>query len=251
MEDRVSLTGQMRYLLVVDSDWNERFTLSMLLQRFGYPVASTNNAEEGVEFLCVAPATAIFAEAGKVGTELITRLKADIRFRHVPIIMTSDSRDVDLETKLVRGDIAGLLRAPLDPHDVFQVLQEVIENGTRRNIRIATGLPAVMRSASGSVQGYATVLSQFGMFFRTLEPRSVKDRVGVELNVWDRVLSLEAEVLYIVTFEEGPFCEPGMGMKFLKIKPEDSAVIKLFIHEQLGMGMLPPRPGEGSAAGSA
>ena len=32
------VSGQMRYILVVESDWKERFTLSMLLQRFGYTV---------------------------------------------------------------------------------------------------------------------------------------------------------------------------------------------------------------------
>ena len=71
------VSGQMRYILVVDTDWNERFTLNMLLQRFGYTIANTNSAREGVEFLCVAPAVAVFTEAGEVGEDLAGRLKAD------------------------------------------------------------------------------------------------------------------------------------------------------------------------------
>ncbi|MBS1243002.1 MAG: hypothetical protein H6R44_757, partial [Nitrospirae bacterium] len=44
MSEPALVSGQMRYILVVDSDWNDRFTLSMLLQRFGYTVASTSSA---------------------------------------------------------------------------------------------------------------------------------------------------------------------------------------------------------------
>ncbi len=251
MKEQSALSGQIRYVLVVDSDWNERFTLSMLLQRFGYAVASTNNAQEGVEFLCVAPAVAVFAEAGSVGGDMITRLKADLRFRDVPLVMTTDSRNAELELKLRQGEISGLLRTPLDPNDVFQILQEVIENGTRRNIRIATGLPAVLQDSSGTTEGYVTVLSQFGLFFRSLEARPANSRVTVSMKIWDRAVDLEAEVLYVVSFEEGPFAEPGMGMKFMKIEPQDNAMITLFIYEQLGLSMIPPGEGEGPVAGSA
>ena len=81
MSGQALVSGQMRYLLVVEADWNERFMLSMLLQRFGYTVASTSSADEAIEFLCVASALAIFAEAGAVGAELSLRLNADARFR--------------------------------------------------------------------------------------------------------------------------------------------------------------------------
>lgn len=42
-------------------------------------------------------------------------------------------------------------------------------------------------------------------------------------------IALEAEVVYDCTFDEGPFREPGMGMKFVEIKPEDQTFIKEFI----------------------
>jgi CheY-like chemotaxis protein len=243
------VSGQMRYILVVESDWNERFTLSMLLQRFGYTVASTNNAGEGVEFLCVAPALAVFAEAGEVGAELAKRLKGDARFRDMPLVMVTTQADRELEERLKRGELAGLLRAPVNPDQVYQVVQRVIERGTRENIRIPTALSAGLQDEYGTTEGFVTVLSQYGIFFRTLEPRPVNARVAVRISFGDRIVNLEAEVLYIVTFEEGPFCEPGMGMKFVNITLEDSALIRFFIYEQLGAGINPPEPG--SDAGQA
>ena len=129
MSEPALVSGQMRYILVVDSDWNDRFTLSMLLQRFGYTVASTSSAREGVEFLCVAPAVAVFAEGGAVGSELVARLKADARFRETPLIMVVNGQDRDLEKLLLRGELAGLLRAPVNPDEVFQVIQKAVEKG--------------------------------------------------------------------------------------------------------------------------
>lgn len=238
-------SGQMRYILVVDSEWNERFTLSMLLQRFGYTIASTNNAQEGIEYLCVAPAVAVFAETGDVGTDLAARLKADKRFQDVPLVMVADKPDKGFEDRLRHGEIAGLIRKPVKPDEVFQVVQKVIEQGSRRNIRIPTALQAELRDGSGVNRGFATVLSQYGMFFRTLNQLPGKSQVEVGLTIGDRTLNIGAEVLYNVSFEEGPFCEPGMGMKFVNIAPEDSALIKFFIYEQLGAGIIPPEPGSG------
>lgn len=247
MSEPTLVSGQMRYLLVVDSDWNDRFTLSMLLQRFGYTVASTDNAREGVEFLCVAPAVAVFTEAGAAGDELAARLRSDGRFRDLPLIMVDDGRDRGLEERLKRGEFAGLLRTPVNPDEVFQVVQKAIENGSRQNIRITTALPAELDAGSGAVEGFVTVLSQYGMFFRTLTPLPAHAHAGVRISIGDRVADLRAEVLYVVTFEQGPFCEPGMGMKFVDLAPEDSALIRFFIHEQVSGGIIPGGPLTGQA----
>ena len=244
--------GQTRYILVVDADWNERFTLSMLLQRFGYTVASTSSAREGVEFLCVAPAVAVFAEAGEVGSDLTARLKADARFKDVPLVMVASERDRSLEERLRKGEFAGLLRTPINADEVFRIIQKAIERGTRENIRVATALPAELRYAGDSTQGFVTVLSQYGMFFRTLDPKLVHSRVAIDVSLGEGILSIEAEVLYIVTFEEGPFSEPGMGLKFVNISIEDSALIKFFIFEQIGAAFIMScGPGNGFGASQA
>jgi CheY-like chemotaxis protein len=251
MSEHVRFRGQIRYILVVDPDVNERLTLSMLLQRFGYAIASANNAREVIEFLCVAPAVAVFAESGEVGEDLLQRLNADARFREVPLVLITESPDRGLEERLRRGEIAGLVRKPFDADDIFMVIQKVIENGSRKNIRIATSLPAVLKDGSVVNRGYVTVLSQYGMFFRTLDQRPVNTRVAVDISLWDRTIRIEATVLYSVSFEDGPFLEPGMGMKIVKIGPEDSALIRAYILDQLGEGIIALDPGPGFRGGFA
>jgi CheY-like chemotaxis protein len=225
------------YVLVVDTGLSERFTMSMLLQRFGCTVCSASSAKEAIEFLCVAPAVAVFAEAGTVGLDLQARLGADARFRDVPLILVAESPDRDLEKRVQRGEFAGLLRKPFNADEVFATIQRVIEKGTRRNIRITTSFPALLSDTAGAAEGHVTVLSQYGLFFRTLEPRPVNARVAVEFSVWERPISLEATVLYASSFEDGPFLEPGMGLKFVKIGPEDSSLIRAYILEHIGRGI--------------
>ncbi len=248
---REKIGGQLLYILVVDTDVNERFTMSMLLQRFGYSVCLASSVGEGIEFLCVAPATAVFAEAGTIGSELLERLGNDVRFRNVPVVLVSESLDRGLVERMRRGEVTGIIRKPLNADEVYQTIQKVIEKGSRMNIRIATALPATLKDRSETTEGHVTVLSQFGMFFRTLDPRPPAARVSANFSLWDRTVSLDAVVLYVVSFEEGPFLAPGMGMKFVRIGPEDNDLIRAFIHEHIWEGLAPLDPGRGYRGGEA
>ncbi len=243
--------GQLMYILVIDTDVNERFTVSMLLQRFGYTVCQAGNVGEGIEFLCVAPAVAVFADAKAIGSDLLARLAGDARFKNVPVVLAAELPDQSLEGRVRSGEIAGLIRKPLDIDNVYQVIQQVIEKGSRTNIRIAATLPARLHDDFGTTEGHVTVLSQYGMFFRTLNPLQTGKRITADLFLWDRVVNLEAQVLYVVAFEEGPFLEPGMGMKFVRINPEDNDLIRAFIHDQLWEGLAPLDPGRGYRGGAA
>jgi len=51
------------------------------------------------------------------------------------------------------------------------------------------------------------------------------------------MINIEAVVLYTTTFDEGPFKEPGMGMKFVTISRADRDIIKAFILEWINEGM--------------
>jgi CheY-like chemotaxis protein len=249
MNDKMG--GQLMYILVIDTDVNERFTMSMLLQRFGYTVCVAGSVREGIEFLCVAPAVAIFADAEATGPDLLARLAGDARFRNVPVVLAAEASAHDLEEHVRRGELAGLIRKPLDVDNVYQVIQQVIEKGSRTNIRITASLPARLRDGSGTREGHVTVLSQYGMFFRTLNYRQAGTRVDVDISLWDREVHLEATVLYVVSFEDGPFLEPGMGMKFVKINPEDNDLIRAFIYDQLWEGLAPLDPTRGYRGGAA
>lgn len=225
-----------RYFLIVDSNIDDRFRTSLLLQQFGYNICTAHTAEEAIEFTCVAPPAAIIAEGGQVGAALLARLKKSPCVPDVPVVLLSASPH-----PVGTGECTAVLGKPVDPEAFYQTIQAIVEKTPRRNIRTATYLAARLEDESGS-EGYVTVLSEYGMFFRTLEPRPRNARLKVSFDIRGRTIRLEAVVLYCYAFDEGPFKEPGLGMKFEKINAEDRNLIKAFILEQVENGISRKEP---------
>lgn len=225
------------YFLVVDNDVDDRFLISMVLQRFGYNICTASTASDAVEFMHVAPPAAIIADAG-IGAGLVSSLKKDLRFSDTQVIFLAKARDLDLELKARRGEIAACLAKPLDVELFYQTIQAVIEKTPRKNIRIGTSLEATIGIVADGIKGCVTVLSEFGMFVRTKEPQDVNERVPIRVELKGRTMELEAVVLYSYSLEASPFKEPGMGMKFVKISPEDQALIKSYILEAVRGGIV-------------
>lgn len=220
-----------RYILLVDKNVDDRFHTSMLLQRFGYNICTTNTVQEAIEFLHVTPPAAIVTEGGLTGLDLLSGTKKNKRFSDIPIILLSSDAG-----RL--SEYAAALRKPVNAEELYRAIQAVVEKTPRKNIRIATALHAKLDKVEGEAgKGYVTVLSEFGMFFRTNEPQDLNARVPISLEIKGRAVKLEAVVLNSYSLESSPFSEPGMGMKFVKISPEDQALIKAFILEQVEEGL--------------
>ncbi len=227
-----------RFVLIIDASVDDRFVTGMLLQRFGYTICSAHTPEEAVEFMYVAPPAAVVSEGGAAGASLLDRIKQDAHFTDVPVIILESSPDPILEARARRGDIAACLRKPVDAEALFRAVQNSVERTPRQNIRITTYLKARLGDDLPGAEGYVTVLSEHGLFFRTLEPRPEQARMPVSVERTGRTITLEAQALYSSSFDEGPFKEPGMGMKFTKISDDARALIRGFILEQIEAGIV-------------
>ena len=210
------------YILIVDKDVDDRFQISMMLQRFGQNICTASLASEAIDFMHVAPPAIIVAEA-LAGIDLVSRLKKDARFSNIPIITLTKVPDLDIDFRLRKGGFAACLTMPLNAEKFFEAIQSALKKNVRKNIRIQTCLLARLDRAE---EGIVSVLSESGMFFPTEEARPLNTVVPVILEIGDRTINLEAVVLYGVTSDTSPFKEPGMGMKFVKISDEDRAFIK-------------------------
>jgi response regulator RpfG family c-di-GMP phosphodiesterase len=216
------------YLLVVDFNVDERFFTCMLLQRYGYNICTASSTTEAISFMHVAPPSVIVAE-GSVGIELAARLKKDVRFSSIPIIVLAKASDLDLDLRLRRGGFAACVYKPLDAEKFYQAVQAALGMTRRKNIRIETSL---LTRLDGAEEGIVSVISEGGMFFPTEDPRELNTVVKADLEIGDKTVKLEAVVLYSFEIETSPFKEAGMGLKFVKISPEDQAFIKAYILEQ-------------------
>lgn len=222
-----------RYILVVDKNVDDRFRTGMILQRFGYNICSANSAQEAIDFSHVTPPAAIVTEAGAVGSSLLARIRKEGRFTDVPLLFLAKEPDLDLDLRARRGEIAACLRKPVEAEALYQAVQRAVEKCPRRNIRISVAFKAKLEGVKEHSDGLVTVISEFGMFFRTEEPQELNRQLPVTVAFPERTIKVTAVVLYSYSLEASPFNEPGMGMKFTKITPEDQAFIKTYILEHI------------------
>jgi len=233
---------QNRYVLVVDAGKDDLFYTCTLLHRLGYRVFTAYTAEKAIEFMTAVPPAAVIVDAAPSGAPLIPNLTQDPRFFDIPLILLSWWPHSELDARTRQAKFFAYLRKPPDVIQLFRTVQMAMEKSPRRNIRIASYLPVRLEDGLDGAEGYATALSEYGMFFRTFEPRRPHSLIPVTIEISGRLIRAEAEVLYTVAFEEGPFREPGLGMKFTTISRKDRETIAAFILDQIEKGTARPSP---------
>jgi response regulator RpfG family c-di-GMP phosphodiesterase len=226
-----------RYVLVIDSDNEELFQTCMLLRSFGHAIITARSGEKALEFMIVSPPTAIIADPASGVAQFLSQIRQDPRFYDVPVVLLSWWPNVSLEEGKKNNEFFAYLRKPIDPVQLYYTVEAAVEKGPRRNIRITTHVTVTLEDGLDSSDNVATTLSEYGLFLRTLFPRQVGACIPAAIRIKDSLIRLEAVVLYIIPFDEGPFQEPGMGMKFVKISRPDRELIAAFIVEELKKGI--------------
>ncbi len=225
-----------RIILVADSDVRDRATVCLLLQRFGYRIVAAASLKEATALLDVASPAAAIVSADLADPEALTGVRGNRPIDQLPLIVLANLPNPEWESRVRRQEIAALIPKPPKVETLYRTIQEVVERGLRRNFRIVTYLMATLEDDLPRGDGYVTVLSEFGLFFRTLNPRPVYTRLPVHFTIQDRTLRSDAIVLYVTTFDQGPFREPGMGMQFVGMRDEDRAWIRKYLHERVERG---------------
>jgi DNA-binding response OmpR family regulator len=172
----------------------------------------------------------------KERTDLIMRMKQVPGCADVPVILVSSRAATREEEHAMQEQISSIIRKPVQTEELYRAVQKAMEPTPRQNIRITTCL-RVAQGDAGELAGLATELSEHGMFLRTITPQPVHARVPVRLWTEDREIHLEAQVVHRSLFEEVSLRGPGMGLRFVSIKPDDQTYIREFILQQIKEGM--------------
>jgi len=229
-----------RSILIVDSSASLVFYLAMLLKRLEYKVMTARSAEEALRMMEENLPSIVVTEMtlpNMSGVDLIRKIRDTARIRAVPIIVLTSDSDQSKRDACMRMGCAVCLSKPVEPDVLYRALQSACESVPREHIRLTTSLKIIV--GDGTVMGgtsrteYATAISEGGLFVRTLYPQPRNALTPIQIFLQDRVINAKAIVLYIYNLGEGPFEEPGMGMKFVQIADADRALIRKFIKEQL------------------
>ena len=230
-----------RFILVVDNSHRDASYTGILLQNFGYNSAMVRSGEEALEFLAATVPALVITELvlpGMNGIDLFERITRDPAKAAVPVIIQTKLTDLEVEDRCRRAGCAGCLNKPVQTFELYRAVQQALEPTPRQNIRIPVNLKASLEGTTPQAV-FVTMLSDNGLFVRTLDPRPAGSKHTVSFLLEDRIIRADAVVLYAYGFEEGPKKEPGMGMKFLNLSPIDKDVIQNFIQEKVHPGITP------------
>ena len=239
----IPFTRKSRYILVVEGNNSELFYTAMLLHRFAYPVCTARTAAQALDMVSVAIPALILADAvlpGKSGAELMGMLSSTPRTRAVPIILLMPPDDTGPRKRDFGGQSAVCIAKPAPLEELYRAVQEVMESNPRLNIRIQTALPVTVNNvAFNSAKGEAaTHLSTQGMYIRTVKPFDNNEPITVQLEVEERTITADARVLYSRKSDSMLVTEPGIAIKFTKMRGEDRQVLTEFIHKELTRGIV-------------
>jgi CheY-like chemotaxis protein len=250
MTDRAKDSNEImnRFIMVANEDTKELVYISLLLQRFQYHVCTAKTAAEALAMIAIAPPVLVVTSQflpDMSGYDLFLRLKLDPRTSEVPVIVITHAGDLLTAQRFREAGAAACLDTPVHVEKLYPAVQAAIESRPRRNLRITTILPVTVNGVLLSTDAgeCTTVLSEHGMYIRTLKPSAANTRLIVTILVKNRLVSVDAVVLYTYGHGQGLFKEPGMGLKFVRIDPEDREFIRQYIREEITKGVAPSTAG--------
>ncbi len=232
-----------RFVVVVDEDTNDLVYTAILLQRFDFQVCTSRSAAEALEMTAVMPPVLVVTSQ-KVrdisGYDLVLRLRLDPRTSEVPVIVLTHAGDLLMAQRFREAGVAACLDKPVQVETLYSAVQAAVSK-PRKNLRITTVLTVTVNGVllSSSAGECATVISEHGMYIRTLKPAAKGARLAITILIQNKIIPVETVVLYTYGHLQGLFKEPGMGLEFVRIAPEDRELIRRHIHEEITQGVAP------------
>jgi twitching motility two-component system response regulator PilH len=233
-----------RLVVIIDGNAAHLYYTSMLLQRLEYNIHTAKAAEDVIELIDTAHPALVLTEialAGMDGVEALKTIKRNPQTHAIPVMVLTSSKDPAVKAACLQEGCTNFFQKPVDHDALYAAIQKATESRPRQYIRLHTHLNVIVGDDKASehfaVNDYVTALSEQGMFISTSRPKPVGVQVPITLLLENEKIKIEGMVLYSFTRDEGPLKTPGMGIKFVRIKDEDQALIKSFIRKEITKGL--------------
>ncbi len=229
-----------RKVLAVGADTMNTRTLAGLLQRFGYTVQVAEDAAKAVGLAAKFRPALIVADLvlqDKKGSAVIDAFRSNRATAAVPLICMVPPTDASSEG-MCRSYGAGCIMKPVQSEELYRIVQASIEPRPRATMRVEADLPVSVNNHPVRSSGPCHIdLSEEGMYVSAYNDARPQARLRVKIQLHDRMISAEGAVVYSHPAERGRYGEPGTGMKFVSIAPQDRDAIRQFVQEEVRRGI--------------
>jgi CheY-like chemotaxis protein len=231
-----------RLLIVIDGRPAHLFYTNILLQRLGYRIHAVKTAEDALEIMHTADPSLVLTEislTGMTGVDLLKKIRQDPKTAEVPVIVLTSLKDQAVKSACLQEGCAAYLLKPVEPDVLYAAIQKETKD-TRQFIRLKTKLNVTVgdeAAATSLIDDYVTALSEQGMFISTMKPKPVGMEIPITIYFENVRIGFDGQVLYSFSRDEGPLKTPGMGIKIVRIDPDDRETIKTIITKEITRGL--------------
>jgi CheY-like chemotaxis protein len=231
------MKGGRRYIVAAGNSSRNLFSLKLLLQRFNYEVIIANTAEQVFERISAdRPALVIsdLALPDMSGMDFFRKLR-ETQGKALPVVFMVPPGDAAAEKRFIDYGAAGCITKPVQAEELYFTVQHIIEPRPRSSMRIGIHMPISVDNLTldGNAGKGSIDLSEDGMRLPINTPYPRNKRVTLQLHMKDRTITAVGTVLYCNSVNAGHAYEPGMGLKFTSIAPEDKEFIRTFIRNEV------------------
>jgi len=225
-----------RSILLVGNKAQEMLVISLLLQKFDYQVSTVNAVAQALERMRTPLPSLIITDLtlpGMSGIDLYDLLRQERRTAIIPVIFLIPLSDAASERRCLDIGAAGYLSKPVQPEELYRTVQTLIESKPRTDIRIDARIAvSVDNLPINSLKSVCEIdLSEHGMFLPMEKPYPKNRRINLQIQIKNQTISAVGVVLYNYSAIEGSSKKPGLGLKFITIRPQDQELIRAFIRD--------------------
>jgi uncharacterized protein (TIGR02266 family) len=234
-----------RRILIADDTVFFQATLRKLFEQAGYDVLTASDGEEALRKAMQSMPALDLALVDLLmpkltGFEVIESIRQTEHGKLLPVVaMTSLYRKEDYLEMLRRLNASGYLDKSMPPEEILFYITNLLyprERNARKHPRIVAHFLVSYRAGSSSFQGYVYTVSEGGMFIRTTRPLEMGEALEVAFVLPGssaRILA-QGEVIHRQTAEKDFYLyPPGMGIRFTGIAPQDAALVRVFIENEI------------------
>jgi CheY-like chemotaxis protein len=227
-------------LLLVDSDVQHLSYLSQLLERLEYRTSTATTAREALDAAVPSLIITALDLSDMSGLNFMKLMRDKPAMSNVPYVVIKKSDDSDAGN-YYRAGAACCLSRPVAIEALYQAVQAAIETTPRTCIRLRTIQPVKVDTVPfDNYAGMHTLaLSERGMFLHSVKQAPANTRLALRINLSGLIIAAEAKVLYTGKSNRGSYQEPGMGLEFVQIAPNDQQFIRKFIRTEVTKGIVP------------
>jgi len=210
----------------------------MLLERSGYEIIMAKTGGEAIKKIQMEKPSLVFLDMlmpDMNGDAVCRFVKTNKSLKNIPVIMVSTKSEPEYKDRCYQAGCDDYVTKPVTQRDLFEKIKKFVKVERREFSRAELKVTATATGKSFTSQNFTKDVSEGGIYVETDTMIPPGTDLTLEFTLPDAVrpVTAEGEVVRAVTKEETKTGQqPGLGIKFTNVSPENAERIKNFVENQ-------------------